>query len=425
MAETTDAMAESTDARGGIVIVGGGAAGTACAQALSAAGGRAVLIDARPEPAELPPLSKSLFADDLDLRPHPRELPGIEALAGTVERIAEDAVHLADGTAVPYGTLVLATGLRPRPAPPALRGAHLVSDAEAARGLRAQAPGRELGILGSGFLALEAARGAADAGLTPTVHLRGALPLPGLHPHTARAVRDLHAAAGVRFAPYDPEPAPAAHPLWLAAVGAEPALPPLPQGWQSDVRGFAEVDAWLRIIGAGGRAYAIGDAAHVLRGPMAGYPPTAAESVALSQGAWLGARLADPRLGGGDEPGPDEPGAGEAVAAWTDVPWHWSFQGPVRVFTAGMPASSADPDAVIVGDLSVGRGQALLFESRGDDAELVGAETLGPPPAHTAARRVLAARLEGGAGEGRAQLTRGEAAREGFDLRQWARAHRG
>lgn len=398
--------AHGAAADSGIVIIGGGAAGTACAQAISAAGAHATLIDARERAVELPPLSKSLFADALDLTELPRELPGIDVLTGRVDDVGERALTLADGRSVGYATLVIATGLSPLPAPAHLPEASLIHGHEDAHTFRASlVGGTDLGILGSGFLALEAARGAADAGFSPTVHLRGARPLTGLHPLTVDAVVALHEAAGVRFIPFEPDPQTAQHDHWLVAIGAAPELPQLPQGWQHDELGYIEVDAGLRIIGAGGRAFAIGDCAHVVRGPMSDYPPSAAESVALSQGAWLGAALA------GAQPLP-----GPSHTSWEDVPWHWSFQGPVRIFTAGQPAASAHPEAVVTGDLAAGRGQVLLFASAADDAPLIGAETLGAPPAHNAAKRALAS--------GRVP-TRSQASAAGFELRTWQRSQLG
>lgn len=431
------------------VILGGGAAGTACAQAISSRGGEAIVIEPRAHRVELPPLTKSLFGPELTLTAHPTDLPGITVIDGEAARITDTAVLLDDGTQVAYDQLVIATGLMPRTPPPGFESAHSIHSADDALRWReilashaTQAAAGDIGVLGSGYLALETARGAADAGFPVTVHLRGERPLPQVHPLTSQVLRELHETAGVRFVVNDPAPDPSAHGQWIIAIGAVPRLPELPAGWQGAPGEPLRVDAHLRLAtragdadsggssAAPGNVWAIGDVAQVSAGTMSDHGHHPAESTAQSQGVWLGAALADassPAQPLSDQQSPDQlspaalrraepsPASPETTPPWSDVPWHWSFQGPVRLFTAGTSAGSADPTPVLTGDFSHGRGQLLLFSGPTDEAHMVGVETLGAPAAHNAARRVLAS--------GNAP-TRAEAGRSDFDLRAWERAHR-
>nr|WP_272902444.1 oxidoreductase C-terminal domain-containing protein [Brevibacterium daeguense] len=117
--------------------------------------------------------------------------------------------------------------------------------------------------------------------------------------------------------------------------------------------------------------------------------------MAGSQGRWLGKRL-----------------TGTAAEAWADIPWHWSFQGPVRVFTAGMSAGRTTGTPVVLGEPDAKSFQVALFAGDASDSPLVGVETLGTPQLHNAAKKVLA----------QPQVpTRDEVEADDFDMRARAR----
>ena len=432
---------------GAVLVVGAGEAGSRVAGALASRGAPVVVLSPDGSPGvELPPLSKKLFAESLTLTAHSVDPaaadsgPGHAVSSGSSVALLQGAaveldldtrsVRLDTGEWVHGSAIVIATGSAARildielPGGPAFT-LHSAADAQAIRehlaALRsgsAQDTPVDIGIIGSGFLALELARGAVDAGHTATVHLNGPHPLPRLSAPLSDAVMALHESAGVRFVPHSTPVDYVARDFWITAVGAQAATDFAGQDVQRTSAGALLTDAHLRVLAAGGApleaVYAIGDCGQVAHGPMAAYGPQESEPVAASQGEWLG-RCLGAASNHAESPGPAEPDPSEHVepghsaptAAWSDLPWHWSFQGPVRVFTAGMSAAASQGEPVVLGDLATGSGQVALFASEADDAPLIGIETLGAPKPHLAARRLLASG---------AVPTRGQVSAPGFDL---------
>lgn len=397
-----------------ILVIGAGEAGVRCAHALAQAGLPVHVISPDGElGVELPPLSKTLFTETLTTAHHHLD-DTVQVIRGRAIGLDPTArtVELDTGERLRGSAIVIATGSTARTLDLELPGGpvftlHSASDATAIREHLAEsieipsAAPADIGIIGSGFLALELARGAVDAGHTATVHLNGPRPLPRLSAPLSDAVMALHESAGVRFVPHSTPVDYVARDFWITAVGAQAATDFAGRGVQRTSTGALLTDAHLRVLAAGGApleaVYAIGDCGQVAHGPMAAYGPQESEPVAASQGEWLGRFLGaasnHAESPGHAEPGPSEhvePGHSAPTAAWSDLPWHWSFQGPVRVFTAGMSASASQGEPVVLGDLATGRGQVALFASAADDAPLVGVETLGPPKPHLAARRLLA-----------------------------------
>lgn len=267
-----------------IVILGGGLAGAKTAEALRAQGydGAVVLIAGEAHhPYERPPLSKGYLggrderasfkalADgwysehDVELR------QGVTATA--VDLVAHQVV-LGDGSRVDYDKLVLATGASPRV--PDVRGAEsalylrTVEDSDRLR--ESFTAGSRLVVVGGGWIGLEAASAARQAGVEVTVVHSSALPLVRvLGPEVAQVFADLHVehgvefrfnarveeitAAGVRLA--DGTELPADH--VLVAVGAVPNVE-LAEGL--DVDNGVVVDATLRTSNPD--VYAVGDVAN-------------------------------------------------------------------------------------------------------------------------------------------------------------------
>lgn len=198
-----------------IVIVGAGLAGAGAAAELRERGfdGEVELIGAEAHaPYIRPPLSKGYLAgaDDrasIDVRALPwyaahgiRFTP--DARVAAVDRAAR-RVTLADGEAVGYDKLLLATGSMPNPLPVpggGLAGMHLLRTVDQADALRAAlaAGGRRVVLIGAGWIGMEVAATARTFGNDVTVLLRGEVPLASqLGAGLGRDVARLHEENGV------------------------------------------------------------------------------------------------------------------------------------------------------------------------------------------------------------------------------------
>jgi 3-phenylpropionate/trans-cinnamate dioxygenase ferredoxin reductase component len=196
------------------LIVGASLAGAKGAEALRAAGydGPVTLIGAETElPYERPPLSKAYLqgkAERESIYVHPREWyadNGIELRLGTtvtaIDRPAGQ-VTLADGGRLGYGRLLLTTGSSPRRL--AVPGADLdgvlylrtVGDSDRLRATFQQAS--RVAVIGAGWIGLEAAAAAREAGAEVTVLEVAQLPLlQVLGPEVAGVFARLHRDHGV------------------------------------------------------------------------------------------------------------------------------------------------------------------------------------------------------------------------------------
>ncbi len=200
--------------RPSFVIVGASLAGAKAAQALREEGfdGRITLIgDEAHRPYERPPLSKDYMQGKSEREKvfvHPQgwyaehdiDLQMGVAVAA-VDRDAKQ-VALADGRAIPYDKLLLTTGSSPRPLmlPGAeLAGVHYLRRIEDSEQIKAAFDrGARVGIIGAGWIGLEAAAAARGAGLDVTVLEQAELPLVRvLGPQVARVFAELHRVHGV------------------------------------------------------------------------------------------------------------------------------------------------------------------------------------------------------------------------------------
>ncbi len=204
------------EAKDGVVIVGAGQAGGWVALTIrECQPDRVVTLigeEAHP-PYERPPLSKDVLAGKAAptsayLKPmeHYAEA-GIDLRLSTrVEAIDREAgaVRLTNGEVLPYGTLVLATGMRPRQLPiegadhPRVRMLRAMHDLEPIRDQLAS--GRRVVAIGAGFIGLEIAAVAAGAGADVTV-LETAPQALGrvVAPEVAAAIVHRHETRGVKF----------------------------------------------------------------------------------------------------------------------------------------------------------------------------------------------------------------------------------
>jgi 3-phenylpropionate/trans-cinnamate dioxygenase ferredoxin reductase component len=198
------------------IIVGGGLAGAFAAQTLREEGfdGRITLLGEEPHrPYERPPLSKDYLqghADRDSIFVHPESWyddHAVELVLGapvtSLDR-ARRTVTTATGVQLGYDKLLLATGSTPRrlSVPGAdLDGVRYLRNVEDCERIKAEfARAQRVAIIGAGWIGLETAAAARNAGLDVTLLERSQLPL--LHvigPETAPIFANLHRDHGVNL----------------------------------------------------------------------------------------------------------------------------------------------------------------------------------------------------------------------------------
>jgi NADPH-dependent 2,4-dienoyl-CoA reductase/sulfur reductase-like enzyme len=199
---------------GSVVVVGGSLAGLRACETLRQGGFTGTITVVGDEvhaPYDRPPLSKKLLAgewepDRIALR-KPDDLASLgitwrRGVPATGLDTGDRAVHLADGSVLPFDGLVIATGasVRRLPEQPALRGIHVLRTLDDSLALRSDIAGgtARVVVIGAGFIGLEVAATARALGCSVTV-LEGA-PAPlvrGLGEEMGRAVVAVHGDHGV------------------------------------------------------------------------------------------------------------------------------------------------------------------------------------------------------------------------------------
>ncbi|GAA2794747.1 NAD(P)/FAD-dependent oxidoreductase [Saccharopolyspora taberi] len=404
---------------GTVVIAGGGQAGLQTAASLRQNGfsGRIVLAGDEPGlPYQRPPLSKVYLTgqagtDGIRLRGEDFFTDNaVELLRG--ERIVaidreRRTVETASGTGIEYDDLVLALGSRNRelPVPGAdldsVAGLRTVADADLLR--EALGSVRRVVVVGGGFIGLEFAAAATDAGLSVTVV--EALPrvmsrvvtertsefFTGVHRSLGvrvvlgagvrRIVGENGAATGVELDDGSVVPAD----LVVVGIGVRPNVELAEEAGLAVDDGIV-VDGSLRTSDP--NIFAIGDCAR-FPSPHAGRP-VRLESVqnAVDQARHVAAGL-----------------TGDA-GAYDAVPWFWTDQGKVKLQIAGL--TDGHDRTVVRGDQSEGKFSVFCY--RGD--ELLGAESIGRATEHMAVRRILTAG---------APLSPEQAADVDFDLKGYSK----
>ncbi len=169
----------------GIVIVGGGLAAATAAESYRKAGGSdpILIVSAdRDFPVHRPPLSKEYLRGDETLDKvyvHPAEFyqeqhieVRLDTRVDAIDRNAREVV-LDSGERIPYSTLVLATGARPRrlPVPGGdLPGVFYLRSLRSSQELRqAYANAKRAVIIGAGFIGMEVAASLTQKGIACTV----------------------------------------------------------------------------------------------------------------------------------------------------------------------------------------------------------------------------------------------------------------
>ncbi len=197
-----------------VIIVGASMGGLRAAEALRRfgyAGPITVIGEERHAPYNRPPLSKEVLAAEVSHEavafPQRESTADVNWVLGTgVERadLEHGTVTDSKGETHAYGTLIIATGLRPKRLEvqnSELTGRHAVRTLDDAIGLRKELkPGARVVVLGAGFIGCEVAATARKLGCEVTVVA------PGSHPITrplgvelAKELQRRHEAMGVRF----------------------------------------------------------------------------------------------------------------------------------------------------------------------------------------------------------------------------------
>ncbi|MCP1473800.1 NADPH-dependent 2,4-dienoyl-CoA reductase/sulfur reductase-like enzyme/nitrite reductase/ring-hydroxylating ferredoxin subunit [Pseudomonas sp. EB276 TE3739] len=316
------------------VVVGAGAAGTACAAALreKGFGGRIVLVDGEPDAGyDRTVLSKFVLAGEMS----PKEVPPLRDEAfyqvQRIERVQSEVsaldapgktLHLNNGAILRYDAAVLATGGAPNPLK--LPGADLAnvfvlrSKSQAEQIINAAQPGQRAVIIGDSFIALECASALREYGLDVTVLARHAVPFAKqFGDAVGKAIRALHEEHGVKFISEHEATQilgedkvegvlldnglRLAADLVLAGVGVHPATEAFGSLSKEDDQSL-RVDDGMRVTDG---LWAIGDIATF---PLSGQP-TRIEHWRLAQ---QHARIAAANMLGGEE-------------HYLDVPFFWTY----------------------------------------------------------------------------------------------------
>jgi 3-phenylpropionate/trans-cinnamate dioxygenase ferredoxin reductase component len=367
----------------GVVIIGAGHTGAQAARTLRQEGwhGAVTLIGAESEPPyQRPPLSKeiltgvktlsecSLFEASFLAR-HEIELrAGTRAVA--INRTKREVV-LEDGSSVPYGRLLLATGAEPRRltvpevGPSDIRC--LRSAADASRLADIIRKHQRLIIVGGGFIGLEVAAAAASGGCEVTVIEAGArlvmrsVPreiekllaarhrLAGVTFHLNRQVTGIWWASGTVEVHLDDGTQLHGDTI-LAAIGVAPRVE-LAEAAGLAIDNGAAVDATLR--SSDPNIFAAGDVSSFPHGLFGSRIRLECWRNAEDQGAVAARNI----LGAGEEYG--------------GAPWLWSDQYELSIQVAGLPAPAANRVT------RPAEGGGLLVFQLADDGRIICASGIG------------------------------------------------
>lgn len=376
-----------------MVIVGGGLAALSFAGTLRQggyAGPMAIVSDELELAYDRPPLSKAFIVDgDAErIRLSDAALTDVKWQRGRRAEAIDLAAHtlrLDDGATLPWATLVLATGTRPR-ALPALSGTgkpvltlRTLDDARRIRELLQ--PGKRLLLVGAGVIGLELAATARGLGVEvsvieaqPRVMARSVPPLLSAH------IEARHRAAGVDLR------------LGRSITGNEPGAVRLDDGSRIEADalvlgiGVLANDELARAAGircddgvfvddhgrsSAAGVLAIGDVArqvHPIDGQVMRIETWAnaqnqARAAAMS---WLDGAAAQP---------------------YTDAPWYWSDQYNLRLQSVGVVTGRRE---LLRGNLETGKFALLQF----DGARLVGAACINNAKDFGALRRIVGREFE-------------------------------
>lgn len=205
---------ETTAGPASVLIAGGGAAGDACAEMLRREGYRGKITIVDPDgdaPYDRPNLSKDFLAGSAPpewLALHPPDFyqqQQIELLRGIEVTGADTNTNIAtfsDGTARPYGALLIATGASPvRLEIPGAEHIDYLRSLNECRNLVSKAEkSKRAVVIGASFIGLEVAASLCTRGLDVTVVGPEEVPLARvLGEQLGRLIRKVHEDKGVKF----------------------------------------------------------------------------------------------------------------------------------------------------------------------------------------------------------------------------------
>ncbi|WP_280191055.1 NAD(P)/FAD-dependent oxidoreductase [Delftia sp. PS-11] len=358
-----------------IVIVGAGQAGGWAAQTLRKEGyaGPIVLIgDEMYPPHERPPLSKTVLAglapaDSTWLMPAAAfDALGVDwrrgARARRIDRAARQ-VLLEDGTALPYGRLILCTGGRarrpdwapPEPGSQPLYTLRTIDDALALAAVLEHA--RRLVVVGGGWIGLEVASTARQRGAeVVVVEAQSRLCERTVPPEISEHLLALHQAQGVQVLLASGvaawEPAPDGSALVQLADGSTLACDAIVLGI-----GLVPNDDLAREAGLAC------DGGVLVDGQCRTSDPDilAAGDVAVSLNPWAGRRMRLESWQNAQEQGIAAARAALGLAVdYQPLPWFWSDQYGMNLQIYGMPRQ--EHRAVQRGEMAEGRFLRLYLE---------------------------------------------------------------
>lgn len=404
----------------GVVIIGGGQAGLQVADSLRSNGYRGavtILSDESVRPYQRPPLSKDFLSPGAD--PAPLPLRGenffaeqnITLLAGVsaagIDRESK-SVRLANGGHLNYEHLVLATGASNRTLDcdgARLAGVHGLRTLEDAQKLHAALGlARRVVVIGAGFIGLEFAASARARGVEVTVlefaprPMGRALSAP-MGDWFAKAHRDL----GVRLRLGE----------GVAAIDGQHGAVTTVVSTTGE-----RYDADLVVYGIGvvpNTGLACNAGLEVDNGVIVDAALRTADPAILAVGdcaafpnAHTGARTRLESVQNATDHGRHAARTilGE-ISPYSELPWFWSTQGPLRLQIAGIAAPG--DETVMRGNPETGRFSVFCFREN----RLTAVESVNSPSDHMAARRLIASGLP---------LTPAQAADPEFDVKAHSRA---
>ena len=393
-----------------VLIVGAGHAGGQCAASLRQKGWDGDIVIAGEEaypPYQRPPLSKAFLAGDLAAErlflkpPAFYEQQRIEVRLGArAERIdrAGKAVQFADGSAVGYDVLVLATGTRVRRlnVPGAdLPGVGYLRDIADVDAIRPRLrPGARLVVVGAGYIGLEVAAVAAKLGAEVTVLEAAERVLSRVTGETvSRFFEDLHRSYGVDlrlgaalqgFERGDEGAGDNEGGVALARLADGSSLPcdlavigvgVIPNAEIAEDAGLAVNDGIVvddHTRTGDPAIYAIGDCTRHPSGYCGADLRLESVHNALEQAKTAAAAICG------------------APVSYDQVPWFWSDQYDVKLQTVGLCKNAGDARSdreVLRGDPSANAFSVFYL----DGDRLVAADSVNSPADHMVARKLIAA----------------------------------
>jgi 3-phenylpropionate/trans-cinnamate dioxygenase ferredoxin reductase subunit len=361
-----------------LVIIGAGQAAGQLIASLAQDGfaGPVTLVGDEPHlPYQRPPLSKKYLAGEIELdRLYVKpadfyEKYGTRLMLGRrVERIerAAHAVVLEDGSTLPFATLVIATGSRPRTLD--LPGAFYLRNIADVAAIRARfAPGKSLVVIGGGYIGLELAAVAVKQGLKVSVLEQAPrLMARGVGPVVSAFYARLHREEGVQIHTEVTMGGQHGADIVVAGVGAVPNVD-LAQAAGLGVDNGIVVDDRCRTEDPA--IYAIGDCTSQFHPLFERSLRLESVHNALEQGRIAAASI-----------------CGKPLPA-VQVPWFWSDQYDVKLQMVGL---SAGHDAAVVrGDPERGRSFAVFYLR---DGALIAVDAVNRAPEFMMSKQLIAQR---------------------------------